>query len=525
MTFCLAHPVPTIDLLPNRPCSDELVSRDPYPESGSPVLQVQPGAYAAFAPDPIIQDGNVPRKALYALAPRLEGWCRDSNPPCWQWNVIARLNGPPDVPPAVAPATIECTRSTGLPLTITDETGVVADCRSLDGASQFDPALVLNPDGNLSLLRVLFSASRCISGAEARFGGGPGAYSFVLTEGDVVQGCEGPPIGIGIDLGLRTDIAAAMVTATKASPPATALGRVTVTCDAPVVPGHCLQPLAWAVAHLPSGLAPVTSVSIMEINLCPSASPCVGQPHYYEWWAAFTLRDRAQLGMWVSNAFGTNTLKSADLGATPPPGAEPVSGSFTLNCGVGDDATCTGAAAASTDNSPNRPPDVVDVEQASGSPEHYLVNITFVDGTSTSVEVAPDPSADNGWSTVVLPSAVAEELEGWNVTCVDVGFVDCHGVAALFVNNLARSYGSVLAESGGQVTVVPRPQCPRVPSFIDATSCWQAIAPAADKDVCMVVGRDLPAVPPESRIFGFAQVGGDDMSGRAVPPQDWPPCV
>ena len=175
-----------------------------------------------------------------------------------------------------------------------------------------------------------------------------------------------------------------------------------LTCQAPVVPGHCLQPVAWAVAHLPAGLPPVAAVSIMDIDLCPNATPCIGPPHYGEWWAAFTLRDGTQLGMWVSNFMGEDELKSADLGATPPPSAEPVSGSFTLVCGSVPDTTCTGAAGGSTDLSPNEPPQTVRVQQMAAVKNHYLVSLTFGDGTSTTVEVAPDDQRYIGWSSVAI---------------------------------------------------------------------------------------------------------------------------
>jgi hypothetical protein len=67
--------------------------------------------------------------------------------------------------------------------------------------------------------------------------------------------------------------------------------------------------------------------------------------------------------------------------------------------------------------------------------------------------------------------------------------------------------------------------CPVVQDFIDPSYCWQAMAPTRSGRVCMVVGRQTDAVPPESRLFGFGQVGGDDLTGRMVTPENWPLCV
>lgn len=127
---------------------------------------------------------------------------------------------------------------------------------------------------------------------------------------------------------------------------------------------------------------------------------------------------------------------------------------------------------------------------------------------------APTPTPTTTGPTPTLSRPVQQELEGWQVTCVDVEFVDCHGVAALFVNNLAWSTGAIHDQSAGQVTVTPRPECPSVQDYIDPTFCWQASAPTNDGRVCMIVGRQLPVVPADARRFGFGQVGGDDLTGR-----------
>lgn len=113
------------------------------------------------------------------------------------------------------------------------------------------------------------------------------------------------------------------------------------------------------------------------------------------------------------------------------------------------------------------------------------------------------------------------EVGQWSARCDGVGATECQGVAALFLNNLARSGESVFEQSGGTVTVRPRPECPVVPHWADPSSCWQATALVPDGAVCMVVGRRTDVTPP-----AYGQVGGSDLSGRAGgPPKGWPSCV
>jgi hypothetical protein len=126
-----------------------------------------------------------------------------------------------------------------------------------------------------------------------------------------------------------------------------------------------------------------------------------------------------------------------------------------------------------------------------------------------------------------LSSAVAHTLEGWTPVCGDVPFLDCYGVAALFANNLARNWQWVQAQSGGVVTVRPRPACPDFGDISggmqDPSFCWQATASVDGGHVCMVIARQIqPAMG-----FEFGQVGGDEMAGLAVPPGYKPknPCI
>jgi hypothetical protein len=112
------------------------------------------------------------------------------------------------------------------------------------------------------------------------------------------------------------------------------------------------------------------------------------------------------------------------------------------------------------------------------------------------------------------------EVGEWTATCLDVPTADCTGIAGLFINNLAWSGQSILDQSGGKLFVVPRADCPTMPTWVDGPSCWQALTDITDRQVCMVIARQTISSP-----FGFAQVGGDEMSGRAVPPVGYPECV
>ena len=124
---------------------------------------------------------------------------------------------------------------------------------------------------------------------------------------------------------------------------------------------------------------------------------------------------------------------------------------------------------------------------------------------------------------VVSGTGATVRFNGWTATCSGVAADDCQGVAALFANNLARSWKAAFDASRGRIVVQARTACPAsLPDWADAASCWQATAPAATGDVCMVIARHPAA---EGAVPTFGQVGGDDMTGRAGgPPSGWPVC-
>jgi hypothetical protein len=128
-------------------------------------------------------------------------------------------------------------------------------------------------------------------------------------------------------------------------------------------------------------------------------------------------------------------------------------------------------------------------------------------------------------AAVLLAACIAPvqvKVGDWTASCIGVSQTDCEGIASLFINNLARSWKSVFDESGGRVSVEPRPDCPAIPEWADGSFCWEAEARVSTGAVCMVVARQMDPVKAGA---GFGQVGGDEMTGRAGgPPEGWPTC-
>jgi hypothetical protein len=108
----------------------------------------------------------------------------------------------------------------------------------------------------------------------------------------------------------------------------------------------------------------------------------------------------------------------------------------------------------------------------------------------------------------------------WTVTCDATSDADCDGAVGLFVNNLARSWKTILDESGGRLTVEAR-TCPTF-NGLTADACWDVTAIRPNGPVCMVVAYDAndPAYP------GYFQIGGEAGGGQAGgPPDGWPMCL
>ena len=134
--------------------------------------------------------------------------------------------------------------------------------------------------------------------------------------------------------------------------------------------------------------------------------------------------------------------------------------------------------------------------------------------------VIPAPTLTETPRPTATPT-MAVKVGEWSASCKGVVTGDCAGVAALFVNNLARNWESVFDQSGGMLSVEPRPDCPAVPDWADPAFCWQATALVPSGQICMVVARQTV-----SGSFGFGQVGGDDLTGLVGgPPKGWPFCT
>jgi hypothetical protein len=108
--------------------------------------------------------------------------------------------------------------------------------------------------------------------------------------------------------------------------------------------------------------------------------------------------------------------------------------------------------------------------------------------------------------------------EGWTVTCRGTGAVQCAALASLALNNMARSRPS---QPTGVITVVARSGCAPVPEWADGSACFDAHVPLGpSQEVCLVIAA-RPA------LGGYGQVGGDEVSGMAMPRGFVPPihCV
>lgn len=141
---------------------------------------------------------------------------------------------------------------------------------------------------------------------------------------------------------------------------------------------------------------------------------------------------------------------------------------------------------------------------------------------SSTPTVAPSSQPTAGPTDLVVSGTGATvQFDGWTATCSDVAADECQGVAALFANNLARSWKSVFDESGGRIRVASRSACPAVPDWADPSRCWQATAQVAAGPICMVIARWPKA---EGAVSTFGQVGGDEMAGPAGPAGRWPTC-
>lgn len=193
---CAINPYPVIPGLPNRYCTntDFLSSLSPNADFGSNPdrLRVQIGAADHFA------SNFQGREALYAISPRLYGGCDDgSPPPCWLWDVVARVDSPPfSSPPAAAsPTSAHISRELDCQLLVPkviDETGLITDCRAFQHPGDTIPFAISNPDGDVALLEISYSSVPACDGPDIlTLAPGATGYDWVARYTRPIRLCDG----------------------------------------------------------------------------------------------------------------------------------------------------------------------------------------------------------------------------------------------------------------------------------------------------------------------------------------------
>jgi len=137
-------------------------------------------------------------------------------------------------------------------------------------------------------------------------------------------------------------------------------------------------------------------------------------------------------------------------------------------------------------------------------------------GPSSTPALSVQPSA----TPRVITTGRATLTATWTVMCSGTSDADCDGAVGLFANNLARSWQTILDESGDRLTVEPR-ACPTF-NGLTARQCWDVTAVRPRGPFCMVVANDAN----DPRYPDYFQIGGQDGAGRAGgPPDGWPMCA
>ncbi|HUR17075.1 MAG TPA: hypothetical protein VMZ33_07300 [Candidatus Limnocylindrales bacterium] len=270
---CDGPAFPAIPGLPTRHCqpvdflADEPAQPDDRGSLGtSDRLTVQRDAAVGFAPD------EPTEKAVYAVAPRLYGGGCVGEPPCWLWEVIARVSEPPALAPTTptpAPATptpaplgiIECTAE--ISVTVTDYIGEVVSCdfERMAPESIAGPTQVANPDGELRRLDISWHGSACATKVDVDFQAttdidAGDRYRLSITQFDQ-PACLGPRTQSRLHLQLTKDVAADLVQA-----------EVSTVPDSPATP----TPAPLGVMDCAGGLPDVTLIDyIGEVVSCEAS--------------------------------------------------------------------------------------------------------------------------------------------------------------------------------------------------------------------------------------------------------------
>ena len=120
------------------------------------------------------------------------------------------------------------------------------------------------------------------------------------------------------------------------------------------------------------------------------------------------------------------------------------------------------------------------------------------------------PVATQSAPPTTVPTAAVGD---WTARCLGVEKADCIGASERFINLLAWAGPAVFEQSGGALTVEPRPICPPVRDWADGSYCWQvtaerAISSETGEPWCMVIARRST----DTRYPPYVQVGGPDTA-------------
>ena len=100
----------------------------------------------------------------------------------------------------------------------------------------------------------------------------------------------------------------------------------------------------------------------------------------------------------------------------------------------------------------------------------------------------------------IIP-ATRFDVDGWTVTCASADLSACEDVATAGIQFVFQ------ARPTGIVSVVDRPNCPRVTVTSDGSHCWQVVIPIGSAEACIVVAR-------MQRVLDGYEIVAADAPGR-----------
>jgi hypothetical protein len=150
---------------------------------------------------------------IFAIAPRLYGECAPVQP-CWEWDVVARLDDPSEPAeqtpqPTVVEQNITCSGGSGS-ISVLDNTGLVVECLDIGAIDHRSISRqAVNPDNTASTLRIQWNAGTCFD---------RGVLDFAKRGDRYLVSIQGPTPssdcfmeGRAFDLVLRSPVSAGLV--------------------------------------------------------------------------------------------------------------------------------------------------------------------------------------------------------------------------------------------------------------------------------------------------------------------------